>query len=430
MGCGLNPVAAIQLSPEPAQVVTSSPQRIVFVSLVFHPDTSASSLLFTDLFRRLVGDDVRVTVLCGFPSKDADLPLSTLPRRETLGDVAVIRCGIRVCGKKSLLTRALVYSSFLAHTGRHLLRMEQGTIVVGGTDPPFLPIALWLVSRIRRFDYQLILLDLYPEGLVQLGTLKTSSLVTRLWRALNRLSFAHAARLTVIGRDMAALLQRQYAVDPGKVTYIPHWAPEEVDCVKVTRTTSLLPHLHLEDKFVVQYSGNMGLWHDMETFIRAADRLRDDRRIHFLFIGKGMRRQVAERLSRELPLTNITWLDFLPREELSESLATCDVALISLRRGLEGIAVPSKLYGILASGRAVIAQVPPESEAAHVVREERCGVVVEPGDVDGLVCAIRSLAADPHLTRTMGHRAHSAYRNKYTLDHAVAAYRDLWHISS
>jgi colanic acid biosynthesis glycosyl transferase WcaI len=420
-------MAAVQLSPRPAPATTPSPQHIVFVCLVFHPDSSASSLLFTDLFRRLAGD-VRVTVLCGFPSKDRALQLETLPRRETVGGVDLVRCGVRMRGKKSLLTRAVAYGSFLAHAGWHLLRLEQEAIVVGSTDPPFTPIALWLTSHLRRFEYQLVLLDLYPDGLLALGKLRSRSPLTHLWRALNRISYARAEQLTVIGRDMATLLQRRYAVDPLRITYIPHWAPEEVDRLDVAGAGTLLSLLGLQGKFVVQYSGNMGLWHDMHTLVRAAERLRDDKRIHFLFIGQGMRRRSAEQLSDELGLTNITWLDFLPREELSRSLAACDVALISLRQGLAGVAVPSKLYGILASGRPVIAQVPLDSEVARVVREERCGMVVAPGDVDGLAHAIRSLAADPHLTHTLGHRARAAYRDKYTLDRAVAAFRALWHL--
>jgi glycosyltransferase involved in cell wall biosynthesis len=160
--------------------------------------------------------------------------------------------------------------------------------------------------------------------------------------------------------------------------------------------------------------------------VRAAELLRDEPHIHFLFIGKGMRRTGAEALTHSLKLTNITWRNFLPREQLPESLVNCDAALISFRSGLEGTAVPSKLYGILASGRPVIAQVPAASEVAYTVDEERCGVVVPPGDAAALASAIKVLAADPDATRAMGERARAAYDAKYSIEHAANAYAAMW----
>ena len=404
-------------------------RRIVFVCLVFYPDSSASSLLFTDLFRELARDGAEITVLTGFPSKDSREQVSSLPRSERLDGIEIVRCGMRLRGKRNLFARALAYGSFLAHAGWKLLWLGGGATVVGGTDPPFTSIALWLLSRIGRFDYQCILLDVYPDGLVGIGQVDDRSLVTRLWRALNRRSFRRARRLTVIGRDMIALLERRYGVDPREVTYIPHWGSQEVDRLADAARGDLLRRLGLEHKFVVQYSGNMGLWHDIDSFVRAAEHLQHDHRIHFLFIGKGRRRQAAERLSRRLGLTNVTWLEFVPRDQLGETLASCDLALISMRAGLEGVAVPSKLYGILASGRPILAQVPRESEVAYAVEEEQCGIVVDPGDVDGLVEAIRALAADTDLLSRMGANALSAYRSKYTIDRAAVSFRELWELT-
>ncbi|MBV9281465.1 MAG: glycosyltransferase, partial [Chloroflexi bacterium] len=116
-------------------------------------------------------------------------------------------------------------------------------------------------------------------------------------------------------------------------------------------------------------------------------------------------------------------------DQLGETLASCDLALISMRAGLEGVAVPSKLYGILASGRPILAQVPRESEVAYAVEEEQCGIVVDPGDVDGLVEAIRALAADTDLLSRMGANALSAYRSKYTIDRAAVSFRELWELT-
>lgn len=399
---------------------------LVFVCLVFHPDTSASSLLFTDLFRALADDGARITVLTGFPSKDSRKEVKSLPRREVYSGIEIIRCGLRIRGKRNLPSRALAYGSFLLAAGIRLGRSGGRATVVGATDPPFMPVALWIMAHLADVRYECVLLDIYPDGLVALGALKERSFAVRLWRGLNRKSFLRAQRLIVIGQDMVELLERNYRVRTEHVTHVPLWATREIDSGPAASRGRLLNHLGIADRFVVQYSGNMGLWHDIDTLVRAADRLRDDHRIHFLFIGKGIRHPAARALSVRLGLTNVTWIDFLPRDRLLDGLSSCDVTVISLRHGLNGVAVPSKLYGILAVGRPVIAQVPDQCEAARVVIESSCGVVVAPGNVDALAEAVQGLAGDPVTVSTMGLMAREAYDRKYTIDRARQAFEYLW----
>jgi len=406
--------------------VLSPIRHVVFVCLVFHPDTAASSMLFTDLFRSLSRNSLQVTVFCGFPSKDSLEDVKQLARHEFLDGVEIVRCGLRIRGKRHLAARAAAYGSFLAHAGWKLLKLKGAPTILGGTDPPFTVAALWLLSRLRPLAYECVVLDLYPDGLVALGSLGDRALPTRLWRWFNRKGYAGARRIFVISRDSIRLLQQRYGVDPSKVVYIPHWGTVEVEEVVPGERGPLIIQLGLQDKFVVQYSGNMGLWHDMDTFVQAANLLRDNERVHFLFIGKGMRRAHAESLASKLQLSNITWMDFLPREQLPQSLASCDAALVSLRAGLEGVAVPSKLYGILAAGKAVVAQVPPESEVAYTVEEAQCGIVVPPGDARALATAIARLASDSELVQNMGKRARQAYISRYTIGQAVKAYLEVW----
>lgn len=405
--------------PWPAEVQRSRP--LLYVQLVFHPDTAASSILFTDLFRAMARGGASISVLCGFPSKDVDLDLSAIPRRERLDGVDIRRVGLRLVGKRSLPLRLLTYLSFLGAVSWTLLREGRRATVLVGTDPPIAPLAVWVLSRLGRFPYSLNLLDIYPEGLIQLGRLRASSLPARIWRRLNRSAYRSARQVLVLGRDSARLLETVYGLPPERVTVIPHWAPAEIDALEDTTGQGFLPRLGLATKFVVQYSGNMGLWHDLDTIVRAAALLADAPQVHFLLIGKGMRRAPAEALARELGEANITWMDFLPREDLAESLLSCHASIVSLREGLEGVAVPSKFYGILASGRPVLAQVPVKSEVALTVEESGCGVVVPPGDPSALADVIRRLATNPDLTEEMGRTARDVYRSHYSI--AVAAQR-------
>jgi colanic acid biosynthesis glycosyl transferase WcaI len=405
---------------------SAAKRHLVWVTLDFYPDDQASSQLFTDLLLRLAGERLAITVFCGYPVRATKGRPGPVPRTETLGSITIKRCGVNVEEKHGLVNRALLYAAFLLHASWRLLRVDRTGMVFGVTSPPFIAQVLWLTSRLGRFSYGYMFLDIYPEALIALGRLRRDSLITRSWMALNRVSYAAARPLAVLGRDMVPLLARNYALDPERLTYIPLWSVAEPDSIQPFSKNALAQKLDLATKFVVQYSGNMGLLHDIESLVHAAARLRDEPQIHFLFIGKGRRRQSAESLSRRLGLTNITWLDFVPREQLPETLTCCHAAIVSMRAGMEGVAVPSKLYGILAAGRAVIAQVPDGSEVAMVVEEENCGLVVPPGDVDRLVDAIRTLAADRAVVTEMSARAFAAYRTKYSIDQAVQSFQRMW----
>ncbi|MGI8824413.1 MAG: glycosyltransferase family 4 protein [Chloroflexota bacterium] len=397
----------------------------MFVCLDFYPDDQAASQLFTDLMVRLAQRGTKITVLCGFPMGVPRNSGADIRRHETLAGISIHRCGFHIKNKHRLAGRAVLYGSFLVHAAWKLLGVNRETFVFGVTSPPFCAHLLWATSRLAGFRYGYMFLDLFPEALIALGKLSPRSPLTRAWKHLNGVSYRSAARLGVLGRDMIPVLRSAYGIDAWRVRYIPHWSAAEVSRPVSFRENDLARRLGLDDKFVVQYSGNMGLLHDIDALVRAADQLRDDARIHFLFIGKGRRRQAAEELTRELGLRNVTWLTFVPRDQLNETLSCCHAALVSLRASMEGVAVPSKLYGILAFGRPVVAQVPAASEIAMVIREEGCGLVAVPGDVEELASAIRTLSSSPMLAEEMGARAFAAYQRAYTVEHAVSAFQNL-----
>lgn len=399
-------------------------RHVVFVSQLFYPDSQAVSQLFTSLFKRLAEDGTRVTVLCAHPAGAASA--TRHPRHERRAGMEIHRCGLRVDAKRSYAMRAVSYGSFLLEAGWKLLRLRRKDVLLGVTNPPFLLIALRALSKLGRFRYDYMALDVYPEGLIALGKLRRRSLVARAWMALNRWSYRGADRIFVLGRDMIPLLSRNYGLPAERLLYVPHWSPIEPSHPVPFSKNVMARELGLGDRFVVQYSGNMGLWHDMEALVLAAGELRADPRIEFLFIGRGIRRAAAEALARRLELRNVRWLDFVLQDRLEETLTCCHAALISLRAGLSGVAVPSKLYGILATGRPALAQVPADSEVALTIREHNCGVVVEPGDVRGMASAIRGLVTDPARAESLGANALAAYRANFTLDHAVHTFRAVW----
>lgn len=388
---------------------------------VFHPDPQSTSQLFSRLLPRISAAGQGIEVVCGFPP---DAPAAA---KEDWEGLRIQRVGSKDRSRRGIPARLLAYLTYLWGALRILKTTKAGTTVVACTNPPLLPI---LVSLWPRFHgrYHLILQDLYPEGLESTGILRQRGILANLWRRWNRKAYDRARTITVLGRDMRTRLLREYGLPEQKVRWIPHWSPSSQPAPRAFSQSRLIRRLGLEDKWVVQYSGNMGLWHDMGTLVRAAALLRGEEKIHFLFAGGGRRRKSAEQLARRLGLRNISWIDPVPLDELDDLLAGCHAALISQREGLSGIAVPCKLYGILASGRPVLAAVPPDCETALVVGEEKCGAVAPPHDPQALADFLLRWSRDPNLIKEMGNRSYEAYERNYTLERAVERFREAWQI--
>lgn len=348
-------------------------KKILFLCQVFYPDSTSTSQLFTSMFADMVKEGIEIEVLCSFPSGDPSK--AGLPRREMYQGVSIRRFGLRIDHKKSIVHRTLAYLGYMIPLALTLLFRRQHGVVFGVTNPPFVAQILYMVSLVRRMPYQYMILDQYPESLIALG-MKRSSLLARLWMWGNRLAYQKAEKMIVLGRDMTTLLVENYDIERERIVYIPHWSAVEAPDPLPIAESEMVDRLGLRDKVIFQYSGNMGMWHDIDILVRAAKEVEDDERIHFLLIGNGARLANAKRLSEELECRNITWHPFVPLSEVRASLSSCHIAIISLRAGFEGVAVPSKLYGILMSGRGIIAQVPAKTETALQVEEDDCGIAL------------------------------------------------------
>jgi glycosyltransferase involved in cell wall biosynthesis len=171
------------------------------------------------------------------------------------------------------------------------------------------------------------------------------------------------------------------------------------------------------------HSGNVGLTQNLETVLDAADLLRDDDEILFAIVGDGASKRQLMTAAEARRLTNVVFLPYQPKEGLGESLASGDCHLVTLKRGLAGFIVPSKVYGIMAAARPFIAAVEEGSEPALIVSEHKCGLRVEPEDPSALAQAVRQMRELPFTQ--MGQRGRAAFERFYDRPIATNAYRRL-----
>ena len=396
--------------------------RVLLINQVFYPDVAATAQHADDLARHLVrhGHEVHVIASRSLYGKKG----AALDKHEVADGVQIHRVGKSLFGKASILARVADFGLFYVAAFWKALRVPKPDAVVCFTTPPFIALVGWTLRVLRGSKYVYWVMDLYPDLPVACGVMKPKSAITGFFERVNRFCLKRADRVVVLGRCMQERVAGK-GIDGPRVQHIGVWS-DDTEVAPVPRDQNpYRDEWGLGDRFVVMYSGNFGLGHDVETMCGAALALEKDDTIRFLFVGGGKKKAHVERFVDEHSLTNCVLADYQPRERLDQSLSVADVHLASLLEGVEGIMVPCKLFGIMAAERPAIFIGHPTSELARVLAEHKAGFNIRQGDVDGLVSLIRELAADRARTQETGASARRALSAAYGREAACERWRAL-----
>jgi colanic acid biosynthesis glycosyl transferase WcaI len=307
-------------------------------------------------------------------------------------------------------------------TGAALTR--RGADVVMGMSPPiFLGEAAELVGRVHRVPVVFNVQDIFPDVAVELGALRDQRVI-RVAAGLERRLYRRADAVTVLSEDQAANVRAKLPPDRrSRVRVIPNFFdPEKIR--PVDRDTPYRRQHGLSDKTVVMYSGNVGLSQSFDLVRAAALRWQDRPEVHFVINGEGAARPDVERWAAGL--SNVTVVDFAPREQVSEVLGSADLHLVLLKRGLARSSTPSKLYGILGAARPVLASIDEGSEVARTIAEAGAGLSVPPEDPEAFLGALDRLLGDPAERLAAGERARVWALRWLTPDAQATAYEALF----
>jgi colanic acid biosynthesis glycosyl transferase WcaI len=400
-------------------------KRIFFLNRFFSPDHSATSQLVGDVASDLAscGYDVHVVT----SRQLYDDPKARLPSTAYIKGVHVHRVATTNFGRSRLVGRAIDYLSFYAAAWRMLSRLTQPhDVLVAMTDPPLISLIAMHMAKRRGAILINWLQDIYPEVAVALKVPFLKGLILRIITNLRDRSLNTAAANVVVGALMAdKVAARGIARD--RIHLIANWSEDDA-IVPIAASDNLLRRQWgLTNKFVVGYSGNLGRAHEFDTILGAAERLRTNSDIIFLCIGGGHQMVSLAQTAHEGGLNNFQFRDYQDQAMLQFSLSVPDVHWISLKPELEGLIVPSKMYGIAAAGRPILAICAKDGEIARLVEQHQCGFVIDLGAIDALVEAIFRLSKDARLRSTMGHQARAMLDSRFTRQQALRRWQTLLH---
>jgi colanic acid biosynthesis glycosyl transferase WcaI len=304
--------------------------------------------------------------------------------------------------KSNLVRRAVGFGAFSLLAGLCCLRaggwFRRCGAVIAMSPPLTLGLTGWVASRLRRCPMVFNIQDVFPDAAVETGAISNRRIIAAAsW--LERVSYLAADAVTVLSDDLrdnvvAKLSGRRSDADT--VHVIPNFV--DTDLISpADRSTPYRAELGLGDGPVVLYAGNVGFSQSLDLVLAAARELPE---VTFLINGNGAARASLEASAAHI--ANVRFADYIEPERLSELLATGDVHVVPLRRGLGRVSVPSKTYSIMAAGRPVVASIDPGTAVPQILAESGGGVAVAPDDPAAFTDAIRSLVVDPARALRLG----------------------------
>ncbi|RTE08104.1 glycosyltransferase family 4 protein [Paenibacillus whitsoniae] len=362
-------------------------KKIVFVINYFYPDFASTGQLMTELCLHLQ-HDFDVTVIAAMPEnmKGSKQRLFT---EDKLEQIRIVRIYLPEVDKSSKWSRLRYISAYFFSALWATLRERKTDIIYTISTPPVLGGLLGTLGKLFKGAKHIYnIQDFNPEQAEVVKYTKGKT-IFRIARMLDKLNCRCADHVVTVGMDMQETLIRRFGEKPvPRNSVINNWT-DEADIVPLSKehpkVKAFLEKHGLLNKFIIMYSGNLGLYYDLVNLmgVTLPFKQRDD--LAFVFIGEGAVKKEMVAFAEAHAVRNCYFLPFEPKDSIKYSLNAADVHLVVNQKGIKGVSVPSKIYGVMAAGKPVLGVLEQGSEAHRLIAESRCGVVCEPGAYDDIV---------------------------------------------
>jgi colanic acid biosynthesis glycosyl transferase WcaI len=401
---------------------SSEARRVLFLNRSYWPDAEATGQLLTELCEDLAENAFDVAVVCGQPNQNpgnVDFRRSGMEKRN---GVEIHRVFNFRLDKANFFGRAINLLSYLATSTVRSLMVRRPDVVVVETDPPLLCYLGLLLSWWFKAKLVVYLQDIYPDVALKLGKLK-EGLFYRFLASTMHGAYRRADHVVVLSEDMRELLL-EFGVPADRISIIPNWIDTQL-VFPAKKGNALRGRQGWTNDFVVMYSGNLGLSQRLEHLLDAANRLRNVPGIRFVLIGDGASKKDLVALAEDKKLSNIEFLPYQPKGDLAISLSAADLHYVVLDPMIAGCLMPSKIYGILASGSAMLLASSDGCELARTVRENDVGYVVAFGDGEALAERVEWSHRHRDELVEMGERARRLAVEQYDRSYITRTFGEL-----
>jgi glycosyltransferase involved in cell wall biosynthesis len=402
--------------------------KIWLLTEVFFPDIEiASGNIMTEIALELA-KIYEVHVICG--PKDYDLGDGKFNEKddEVVNTVTIHRIKLFNLNKNRALTRVLrligisIGMFFIAI--RKIRKFDQVLML---SNPPFITLFMAILRRFRKFQFYILMHDVFPENLVPGGYFSDNNPIYRCLLKVFVICRSKADKIIVLGRDMKSLIIKNTTKKfKGEVVIIPNWADNNAIYPHIEFNDFLINKLNLKDKIIIEFAGNHGILQNLNKLFILLKEVKNDS-LAFVFAGGGSMKRKLRDYVRLNEVGNIYFLPSFPRDELNKYLNGCSIGLVSLSDDICGVGVPSKSYNIFSAGKPILFLGNRNSEIARMVCETKTGWVFEYKDSQLLIEFLNNLSLkDSDGIEQLGKEARKIVCEEYNKDVILAKYVDLF----
>jgi glycosyltransferase involved in cell wall biosynthesis len=369
-------------------------KKLLMYAHYYFPDVASTGQILKELAEGML-HVFDITVICVIPSytgKIATEYKKKLYYREEINGVKIIRIRVPEFSKSNKISR--IKNILTYFFGAMIATFKVGSMdyVYSISQPPILGglIGVW-GKWMKQAKYIYNIQDFNPEQAIAVGYSK-NKLILNIMMWLDKFSCKSANKVIVVGRDMVGTLTKRFKGKyVPKHVFINNWIDEKKIYplpAENEKVIAFKKKYGLENKFVIMYSGNLGLYYDLENLMPIIQKFngRDD--VIFAFVGEGSILDKLTLYKEKHSLKNVVFIPYQDKSDLVYSLNAGDVHWCINANGIKGVSVPSKLYGIMAVGKPILGVLEEGSEARLIIEETKCGYVTEPGrysDVEAII---------------------------------------------
>lgn len=358
-------------------------KNLLIICDYFHPDVASTAQLLTELCLELQ-HEFNISIITSVPYLQSDKYKEKI-NYEKYEDINLCRIKTKTFDKKNKISRIKHVIEYFFLCRQAVKKSSNQDIVYTISQPPILGGLLGrYAKKVHKAKLIYNIQDFNPEQIDAVGYTKNRLLI-ELLRKTDTETCKTADRIILVGNDMLNTLKKRNLRISDKVSVINNWIDEKkIYPLYDDKVLEFKKKYNLENKLIFMYSGNIGLYYDLENIIKIIAKFKGRKDVAFVFIGGGAKKTELEEYVIKNGLDNIKFIPFQKKEDLIFSLNAADVHLVTNKKGIKGVSVPSKIYGVMASGKYIFGIVEEGSEASDLIKNSNSGIVVEPGDYESI----------------------------------------------
>ena len=398
--------------------------KVIFPCSYYLPETAASLYITDNIVHACADKGIEVDLYTPSPTRNVpDGSVWEREERQMDGKLRIHRFHLYGEGKNPML-RALRYflGEFIL---LHYCMWKKYDVAFVDSTPPIqglkMPLIKWLKRKPTIYNVQ----DIFPDSLVGTGLTHEGSLIWKIGRMVEKITYRYADKIIVISEDFKKNIMAK-GVPEAKIVVIYNWVDQN-KVVDVPREENKLFDAYGLDrsKFYITYNGNIGLTQNMDMLLDVAKELQEEYKdIHFVLVGNGAYLDEVKRKVADQQLDNVHLLPFQPYEDISHVFSLGDASLVISKPGVGANSVPSKTWSIMSASRPVLANFD-ENELKTIIENNHCGIFTKAGDKDAFKESILTLYNHRELCQEYGHNGRKFVLDNLTREVGTQKYVDV-----